>query len=470
MSEQRLRETFAWLAAPVVPAEDPYGRLMRRHRSRRYRLLGLGSALAATVVAVLLSPLAQPGAAPSPSPTPSVDGGPATHAEPKEITPWVRRLIQSPLRGSLAGDEAYLAELTKELGRERFSFDGQIKVLFAGDVGYHRVVIAVRYDDHQQVAILRSTRFTVRVEERPDPQKFELDGGWSQTAALSPYFTVSDSDFNRLDSAYFSLGLAPSGCRIASVDATDPQLGWRDEPTGDWAATERPGQWRRVTCDGQVRYQGPADGGVRTETARRYTQAELDAAIADARGEIGSRGREAVERADLTGAVAPARLLYVGRTPGGPADEPVFAVTKVQLRDGWRISVQEENEYTVTVTKALQQRDDEIIAVEHWQYPGTEPSTTPKPGGAPAMGSSGRLLVLAPPGAVRLQVLDPEGAVISTSPLTDGIGSVAYTRGGTLRLRALDGAGKVVATGTGPLPTIPDTDRKLTDVIGSDWS
>ncbi|MDI1459587.1 hypothetical protein QEZ54_01270 [Catellatospora sp. KI3] len=465
MTEQRLRESFAWLAAPVVPADDPYGRLMRRRRARRYRLAGLGSALVAALVAALLSPLAQPGAAPSPAPS---DGdATALHTGTKEITPWVRRLIESPVRGSLAVDQAYLAQLTEQLRQERFDFDGQVKVLFAGDFGFHRVVIAVRYDDHQQVAMVRSTRFTARVEERPDPHEFELDGGWTAIRVLSPYFTVSEHDFNRLDAPYFNLSLAPAGCQVASADSADPVLRWRDEPTGDWAATERTGLWYRVTCDGQVRYQGPAELHGTTEMGRQYTQAEMDAAIVGARGETGSRGLDAVRRADLTDAVAPARLLYVGRTPGGPADEPVFAVTKVQTRAGWRISVQEENDYTFTVTKAMQQREDEITAVEHWQYPGTEPSTTPRPGSSTG---SGRLLVLAPPDAVKLQVVDDEGGVVSTSALTGGVGGLVYTRGATLRLRALDAAGDVVATGTGPLPAIPNTDPTPAPRIGADWS
>src|SRR5437868_4196782 len=104
MSIDELKTGFARLAEPVVPAEDPYGRLVRRaRRSRLTRLATWTSGLAAVLVAALTVPLLARGAgAPAPGPSVGVDdnrGG--------EITPWVQRLLDTPARGNLAGDRTF---------------------------------------------------------------------------------------------------------------------------------------------------------------------------------------------------------------------------------------------------------------------------------------------------------------------------------------------------------------------------
>src|SRR5215813_7335075 len=109
MSVEELRARFARLTEPVVPIEDPYGRLLRRaRRTRRARLAGWASTLAAALTAALLIPLLtqEPGS-PSPAPSPGVDD-----LRGADITPWLQRLIDSPARGSLAADTTFTTTLT----------------------------------------------------------------------------------------------------------------------------------------------------------------------------------------------------------------------------------------------------------------------------------------------------------------------------------------------------------------------
>ncbi|MBV1848754.1 hypothetical protein [Catellatospora tritici] len=472
MTEQGLKAGLARLAAPVVPAEDPYGRLMRRRRrSQRNRLAGFGSALVAALVAVLLSPLAQPGAAPSPNPTPSGGENPGPHVEAREITPWVRRLIESPVRGSLAGDTAYLAELTAKVAEhDTYNMKGQDKVLFVGDVGKQRIAIVARYNDHEQYSLTMIGPRGIGAAELAKQRREEPDGTATIGIWLTPFFVATVLDYNHLDMPYASVALAPAGCRIASADPAAATVEWLDEPTGDYLVSTQAHRVHRVTCDGQVRYQGVGDGPGMT-TPRRFTQAELDAAAHGVRGDGDpAKTAETVQEADLHDAVAPPKLLYLGRMPGAPADDPVLGIVQVQARDGWRVSVNEDGKNASIRSQKVLGSQDAIIAVEYWRYPGEfDLEATPRGGGGQVLGADGRMFVLAPPTAVTVQVLRADDTVLRSAPLVGGAGSLDYKVGQTLRLRAVDASGHEVASGIGPLPTVRDPEYKFADTV-DDWS
>jgi hypothetical protein len=62
-----------------------------------------------------------------------------------------------------------------------------------------------------------------------------------------------------------------------------------------------------------------------------------------------------------------------------------------------------------------------------------------------------RTLVLAPTQATVLQILVGGQVVGLPTTLTNGIGSIVVAHGQVVQVRALDAAGAVVGTGTGPI-------------------
>lgn len=58
-------------------------------------------------------------------------------------------------------------------------------------------------------------------------------------------------------------------------------------------------------------------------------------------------------------------------------------------------------------------------------------------------------IVLAPPAASKVDVLDAAGGIVGSAPLVGGVGVLPPRTAGTLR--ALDGAGRIVGTGVTPI-------------------
>ncbi|GAA1634588.1 hypothetical protein [Catellatospora bangladeshensis] len=133
-----LRATLDQHAELVTARPDPHARVLLRRRRRQRRR---GSAIALVAVLLMVGPavwLAQPDTYPSLAPPPLAA---------------VRPLLDSPTRGSLATDAAFLAAVRRraaaEVGGQRGGPGGplmpteadQIKVLFAGDVGVRRFAL-----------------------------------------------------------------------------------------------------------------------------------------------------------------------------------------------------------------------------------------------------------------------------------------------------------------------------------------
>lgn len=153
MNADELRSAFAELAAPVLPVEDPYGRLLRRaRRSRRAHLAAWFSTLFAGLTAALLVPLLAPASGgPQPAPSPSV-----READEWAVTPWVRWLLETPARGSLASDRAFTTGIADRLSPEMFGLPPDMSrriVLFAGDFATYRVVLVALYSDTRQAGV-----------------------------------------------------------------------------------------------------------------------------------------------------------------------------------------------------------------------------------------------------------------------------------------------------------------------------
>lgn len=455
MSERALIEALARLAEPVVPGEDPYGRLMRRHRNSRRRLLagGIGAVVAAALAGLVLGPLgpamtADPPEVVDPSASPFVR---RYHSE--AITPWVRKLIESPTRGSLAADREFVDDLAARLRQRDVTVvpDGTVKILFAGDVGTARLVVAARYDAGQQVGIaLFDERGASPAQLAQAGTDQRANGSMASVHPLSPYVGVSFANTAVAWGAGVDLALVPAGCRIAVAPIAGPRT-WRDEPGGDVAIGFAPTRLHRVTCDGKVRHLGLAGaGGLGEHNVRPLTEDEVTAAVAAARGEVDPvLAAELLRRQGGTsGLIGPPRLLYMGRMPGAPADEPRFSVLVAPEADGmWRVEVETEQGGFGFRTDVDLGRADAMIALDSWWLtpPSTTPGATPDP-----VPSATRMVVLAPREAVRVRLLAVGDRVVDTVELVDGVGAFPYDGKAEWSLQAVDATGAVVATGRAP--------------------
>ncbi|MEU7821145.1 hypothetical protein [Catellatospora sp. NPDC049133] len=455
MSERDLIEALARLAEPVVPAEDPYGRLMRRRRTGRRRMAvgGLGAVVTALLAGIVLGPLgpamtADPPEVVDPSASPI---GERYRSEP--ITPWVRKLIESPTRGSLAADRAFIDDLAARLRQRDVTVvpDGTVKILFAGDLGTARLVVAARYDAGQQIGIALFDERGASPEQLANAGTAQRDNGSMMSAyPLSPYVGVSFANTAVAWGAEIDLALVPAGCRIAVAPIAGPRT-WRDEPGGAVAVDFAPTEMHRVTCDGKVRHLGLAGaGGLGEHNVRPLTEEEVTAAVAAARGEV-----DPVEAAELirrqggtSGLIGPPRLLYMGRMPGAPADEPRFSVLVAPEADGiWRVEVDTEQGGFGFKTDIDLGRADTMIALDSWwlTWPTTTPGATPDP-----VPSATSIVVLAPRQAVEVRLLAAGDRVADTVALVDGVGAFPYDGKTEWSLQAVDATATVVATAKAP--------------------
>jgi hypothetical protein len=134
-SETDLRRFFADQAAMIDTPEDPwigFERLESRHRRTRRLRVGVVAAAVAALVGL------QTGIVPMPGWAPGV-----------AIAAVDDALINSPMRGSLAGDRIWIAGLRTHIEAAgnrgevwRMGAPDQIKILYAGDVGNHRLALA----------------------------------------------------------------------------------------------------------------------------------------------------------------------------------------------------------------------------------------------------------------------------------------------------------------------------------------
>lgn len=471
MSERDLIDGLARLAGPVVPAGDAYGRLMRRHRrSRRTRAAGWTTGVVAVVVAALFGPIGIQGAAtPAPGgPSGSAPASPFPIASGAPITPWVQRLLDSPVRGNLSGDQAFLAELGARLQERDIHAvrDGSIRLLFAGDVDDSRVVLAARHDTSHFVGIAVFDKVGASAAELAAAATEQRQDG-SMVVVLEngfdPFAVATVSAPGRLRGTWAAVGVAPEGCQVEVADQLAEPVTWRDSGTPGYVLSRSPTEWFRVTCDGVVRYQGPGRGTGAYRSLPAPTEAELDGMLHGARGEVNGTAAAAALRMLYNEHLAePPILLWMGRLPGAPADAPAQGVAVApMIGGGWtvfRFRAGLEGSGMTTRDDVL--ASETVLAVEM-----TEPTETVRPGG-PAAARPAPFLVIAPRSAATVQVLGAQGQVLSSAALTDGIG-ILHSKV-AMRLRALDAAGQVVGTGNAPVTPLIEGDGPIPSL--TNWS
>jgi hypothetical protein len=473
--EDDVRAAFARVTGPVVPRPDPLGRLLARHRRRGWRR-GLTAAAAAVVLAagggtLAAAPVGTP-IGPSPGPDSSeTDGSDNKPYWPKaRMDNWTRRLIEGPTRGNLADDKAYVSALTTAFRTARNPMADRtldrVKVLVVTDIAGIRIAVTAFYND-------KFGSFSVsQAEAGATPEELADSKLGGMAAGLRPFF-VATSGVSRgpeLREHEAAFALAPAGCTLDSSDAVsigaDGTAHRTWVPRGDHMieAGELFDLWWRVTCDGQVRFEGPTtfpgpvpDGHAGTEPA-----AERGSAHPKVIGAAVDGWRAATRH---LGGTAP-RVLWAGPTGEGRTT----VVVAGPGRDGRQLVTALTDPPTDFVGPGLDNDVRTVWPTPAVYYPGHLPyvgEPGPESGSTrvipmmfgtataastdlvivrlsgqdspPALGD--RLLVVAPQSATRLQT----GAESVT--LTDGVGifpAPAPLAGHTVT--ALDAQGNVVAT------------------------
>jgi hypothetical protein len=486
MTIEELKAGFARLAEPIVPVEDPYGRLLRRaRRTRRIRLTGWGSALAAGIVAAILVPLLGPvtsaGLTPGPSAGPDDNRG-------VEITGWVQRLLDSRTRGNLARDRTYLDTVTQRIKPADFGFSPELvhrTVLYAADVGAYRALLVAFTSERRQMGVWLVGDQGAPAEQLADagPRLIASGPAYDNKVKVMPEelqpFTVTavaDARSHR----YLSVGLAPSGCRVATKDDSQPDI-WAQVGTVDFVERSDPlatsmSTLVRVTCDGVVHYQAPLVNNARTDlTPATPTDAQIDAALVGARGTPPSRDLVRSTIRDAAGESTPidsCKVLYAGTIPGSFAssiepgggvlrEPPVLVVACTAAGGNTQFTVMAENGGGIGGDTSVKLGDPHAIfavrgvLVEEVDTGGSGTDRSSRP--------DTRVLVLAPTSATRLTVAG------QTVPLTNGVGSVVVPETGSVPVQALDRSGTVVATGTAPSPGSTDPAFSPADLVDN-WT
>lgn len=332
--DQEVGEALRRLTDEVRPLPDAYGRVRVRYRlvrRRRRTLLGL------TVIVALLAGWAVSlprASAPDPaSPNISWDS----------VKSWSRRLAESPPRGAVAQDPAYVralaAKITDQLHARVYlrDFDVRaVKVLFVDDLGPYRVAMVgldmrtPRFGWPYAMAWFRAARGA----DVTQLTRTEAMAGYSD--ALEP---VVRGDFADDPANTIHVAVAPAACRFESA-AWPAVADWRPEPTGSYLVRtpqDSRAEWWRVVCDGRVRQAEPAP---MTGMPPAHTEADLTAQLHNARGQITrTEARQALtdfEAANGYTLAGPGRLVWGGRVswPGhGPGKTLVVAAPSVH--GGW---------------------------------------------------------------------------------------------------------------------------------------
>ncbi|SNT64661.1 hypothetical protein SAMN05421812_117174 [Asanoa hainanensis] len=485
MNAEDLRTGFDRLAATVTSDADPYEAVLRRARRRRLAWLrGLGAALAVALTMALAGPAALNAGRWDGTPP-----GPPQPFEGKPVTSeWTWRLINSPTRGNLAGDQPLLQDLVREFSKTGSMVNGldlvgtnppRIKVLFAHDFPGSRFVAVAYYSTSAAMLVTRTAG--------PGASAADLVGSSGVSSGWVDPLTKNAESWGGAMATWtqFSLALAPDGCTVdSSSDGVIQPDGtvrrtWRPSPTSGYLLTrDAPANelWR-VTCDGVVRSQGPATWqGLHDEGTAGKTEI-FPPDVQAARGNV--------DPATASTAMGAYRSLveHTGLRAGGPVVRWGGSVPGVDGRPVPAVLVSQDSGAGPAV---LQVGDADFFMVATGSTPAPRRHYQPdEPGGdfvptmswaattatasselmgvrVPARKDLGavrtdNLLVLAPPGTVRVEALAKGRKVWQTNALTDGAGVVEVRYRGDVTLRALDASGAVLATAPMHDPAKGDT-------------
>jgi hypothetical protein len=252
--ESDLRDVLTDRAGDVRPTPDPWQRTSAGIRAaRRRRAAVAGGVLAAAVFAG--AALVLPGDS-EPPPRPTVASEFLGRTAGPDMATW-------PVRGSLSGDQAFLRALDAHV--QRSVVDMFARVVYAGDVGASRIVVAVTPSGDPDfpdgsVAILAAPRGAAAASLETTGQ-FPVEPGQEAVAVAAPPRGGSTSYVVLAPS---KRGFADMSARPTYDDSGVPLRTWRPLPmvngvtAGELPASEAVGVRVRVTA--AAGYDGPLAG------------------------------------------------------------------------------------------------------------------------------------------------------------------------------------------------------------------
>lgn len=435
--------SLAALAENLKPMPDPYGRAVARYRRsqrRKRAVLGVGVVAVSVLTAVALVPQTEGG-----PPVAEENSGWQNHLR------WNQRLVDSPTRGVLGQDAAFVADFASQalenmragLYTRRWPVK-EVKVVFLDDVGPKRVA------------------FVAFVLTRPDPGTkwphasawFVADQGASARSLADAVRTVAIGDgLNPAETQVisanaggpiYSIGVAPQGCAYETAPLPKADV-WTAEPTGSYVVrlpeTERP-EWWRVVCDGVVRKEEAAPAGVYRD---RLTADDITAALSQARGRVDRQHAVAHLPMVMKGyaTLGKPSVLWGGQISGSEPEDnlsfdgkAIVAVVRA-VRGGWVGMVQTGNTWGKEGGTG-------------WAFEFAAGDDPFKPGTLLAIRLGDRtsnVLVLPPAGAVKVRVLDRQAKVVAEADVRDDAALVKVANRDQVRYEALDSSGTVVGQG-----------------------
>ncbi|GIJ79127.1 hypothetical protein SAMN05443287_101576 [Micromonospora phaseoli] len=430
-----IRQALARLAEPVVPQPDPYQRLLRRVRRRRRRQTAATGVAALVLAAVTIPPVGVLGLLRTDEPTLAT----AAYQPASPIDdPMVRRLLDSPTRGNLAGDTALIATIEREYraARAELLVDpslGDVRVLFAHDAPGARVVV-VAYLDDSHALIRQSTG----PEGASVPELLGQTGTPDEPQELTPYLFFGR--YSRVDGDQpdgLAVGLAPAGCRVET--SNDGRLqpdgsvvrSWQLEPNDGFVVQAgMPGGRWQFTCDGIVRYAGPARIALRTNLPiASATRPDLSvSAVRELRDMLYGDG--------LTGSTP--QVLWTGRLPARVADAPAAVLVRSCSADGGCAALLKAD------ARALAGPESAVLTFDRTGIGSADLVAVP------LAGQTAGVLVAGPESATRAELIDARGSTVTDGPLTGGIGFFEVDSRTIAGVRVLDSADQPLLTAATP--------------------
>ena len=430
----QLRGSLAQHAVEVEPLADPYGRLLVRRRKHRRNL---SAGLAALVVLLLLpaSLLVTRGFG-----HPNETGG-----RTAELT---QALLDSPTRGSLAGDTALLAAVKQRViagiggafgptpGADLPTSPSQLRVLFAGDiVGFRMVVVGAPGATEVQL-------WTGPAGAAADALQLE------DQEELTPVLRLNARDKSVATFVSTALLLAPAGSTIEYSDNPrflsdgSVQRTWQAMPDDYLVVDGRKltqGSRVRVHYGGELLLEGhfglviTAVGGTginlpidrvpgRTSPLAAYAETQTEQWLAAGTAPPGSR----------------LLVLWSAQIPMAGVGTVVIATVSLRTPDGggpyitWCFDPDGNYRNHPTGQGVLGDPETSLIAMRLPSYTAGGPTDT--------------LQIIAPTGAVRVEVLRG-GELVTGGPLQLGVGSVELpqTGAGSVTVRAYSETGAMLA-------------------------
>ncbi len=478
-----LRTTLARHAGEVVPVADPFGRLLvRRRRHRRTVTIGMAVAAAATLAPVGVL---------------AANGWRGRRQDLPTLSPLVHALLDSPVRGSLADDAAFLAALRHRVaagdpvqetpagqsevpgttdptdlsGQDdptggRGSFDpATLVVLFAGDI-----------TGNQRVALVAIPQRQV-VELWGGPAGTPVDGlSYRTQCGLDPVLNVDNLEFEDSEQdpvvvVGANLILAPAGAQVYYSEAARYLAD--GTVARDWSLTPRDYLVRnltdirrrhrvRVNYDGVVLYQA--------QVSTMGTLAESEVI-----GPVDPTPRVGVPQPELT------RRAAESLAAAGDLD---VATTVFQVLWSSTLPSLAEHEKDMPVVAVFGRTPDGgglygIVADAPWQFALAAPGghgfvdVVTAPAGFGVLGDPARSMIatrlfprslfeavrpqsgnigwltdgiqiVAPPNAVRAEIVG--GSSTISAALQDGVGMLTVPADVDATVRAYDPAGQLVAS------------------------